>query len=229
MILAPLVAMLVGALFAVSVAGAYRARRRPYQAAWAVALALFAVASAFEVAGQAAGWNGFTYRGYYLFGGILNVGWLAVGTLLLLAGWGGVGRGAVLVMAAISLVALAAVLASTTDPALLRAEVPGRGALRGPAVALAPITNVAGSGILIGGAAWSAWRSLRRGAPPSRVLGTALIAAGAFVVAAGHSLAQVRGVYVIQPAAEAIGIGVMFAGYLAVETERSRRPRLAGA
>jgi hypothetical protein len=45
------------------------------------------------------------------------------------------------------------------------------------------------------------------------------------VVAGGHSYAQVRGLYVIQPAAEALGIAVMFAGYLAVEVMGRPVPR----
>jgi hypothetical protein len=52
-----------------------------------------------------------------------------------------------------------------------------------------------------------------------RVLGTALLAAGALLVAATHTYAQVRNVYAVQPVGEAIGILVMFAGYLAIESQ----------
>ena len=227
--LVPAFAFLVGLAFAVAVGWQFRARGKPYQAAWALALLLFALASQQEALGILRGWDDYTYKLYYLFGGILDVAWLGAGSLMLLAP-----RRLALPLAAgmgvLTLVAVLAVAASATHPALLHAEIPPRGALTGPATLLAPLTNIAGSLVLIGGAAYSAWKAYRRRDPVSRVIGTALIAAGAFIVAAGHSLAQVRGTYVIQPAAEALGIFVMFGGYLAVEGQRRApaRTRTAG-
>jgi hypothetical protein len=227
MFVVPLIAALIGAVFAAMVLNQYRTRQRPYQAAWGVALLMFAVAAGFETIGIAGGWSAPTYKGYYLFGAVLNVGWLGVGTIYLLAPRV-VGHVAAGVMAAFSLGALAGVLLAPVDPALLRSAVPARGAIGGSAPVLALVSNLPGSVILIAGAAWSAWLAFRRRGNPGRVLGTALIAAGAFVVAGGHSYAQVRGAYVIQPAAEAAGIVIMFAGYLAVESRRSvRRPEPA--
>lgn len=215
----PLLAAAVGTIFSTAVIRQFLSRHRPYQAVWGAALAMFAAAALAEATGIALGWNGVSYRVYYLFGAILNVGWLAVGTIYLL-GSSRTGHGAALVMAAISVAAIVGVLASHTDPALLRASVPGRGAISDPAAIFPLITNIPGSIILVGGAALSAWLALRRGAPGARVLGTALIAAGAFLVAGGHTLAQTRGVYVVQPISEALGIVVMFSGYLAVESRR---------
>src|ERR1700720_4069767 len=80
----PLIAGAVGGAFAAVVAGQYLRRRKPYQAIWALALAMFAAAAFFETAGEAVGWSDPTYKGYYLFGGLLNVGWLGLGSLLLL-------------------------------------------------------------------------------------------------------------------------------------------------
>ena len=74
--------------------------------------------------------------------------------------------------------------------------------------------------LLIGGALWSAWKAARAGAPRNRVVGLALIAAGAFVVAGGHSFAQSKGFYIAQPLSEAIGIVTMFAGYVTVEARQ---------
>jgi hypothetical protein len=215
----PLAACLVGLSFAVAVASQFRARRRPYQAAWALALLLFALASQQEAVGILRGWDDLTYKGYYLFGGVLDVGWLAVGTVYLLAPRR-IGTAAAALMGIASVAGAVAVMLSHTDPNLLRAATPGRGAITGPATLFAPLINIPGSVVLIGGAALSAYRGFRRRAPSGRVAGTTLIAAGAFIVAFGHSLAQVRGVYAIQPAAEAAGIVVMFAGYLSVEGQR---------
>jgi hypothetical protein len=218
----PLIAGAVGGAFAVVVARQYLGRRKPYQAIWAIALAMFAVAAFFETAGQAVGWSDATYKGYYLFGGLLNVGWLGLGSLLLLTS-PRAGRIATLVTVVISIVALVAVLGSHTNHVLLRAQVPARGAINVPAI-LPLITNLGGSLLLIGGAAWSAWKAARAGAPMNRVLGLAVLAAGAFIVAGGHSYAQTKGVYAAQPLSEALGIVAMFVGYLVIES-RSRVPR----
>ena len=222
----PLIAGAVGGAFAAVVARQYLSRRKPYQAIWAVALAMFAAAAFFETAGQAVGWSDPTYKGYYLFGGLLNVGWLGLGSLLLLTS-PRAGRIATVVMVLISIVALVAVLVSHTDYNLLKAQVPVRGAIDVPTI-LPLVTNLGGSLLLIGGAAWSAWRAARAGAPRNRVIGLAVLAAGAFIVAGGHSYAQTKGVYAAQPLSEALGIVAMFVGYLVIES-RSRVPRPTAA
>src|SRR6202049_3651655 len=90
----PLIAPVVGGAFAAVVGRQYLARRRSHQAIWALALAMFALAALFESAGQAFGWSDATYKGYYLFGGLLNVGWLGIGSRpLLTSARGGAGRG----------------------------------------------------------------------------------------------------------------------------------------
>ena len=217
----PLIAGAVGAAFAAVVGGQYLSRRKPYQAIWAVALAMFAAAALFETAGQAFGWSDGTYKGYYLFGGLLNVGWLGIGSLLLLMP-PRTGRIAIIVMVLMSIGCLFAVIAAHTNANLLRAQVPARGAIDVPGV-LPLITNLGGSLLLIGGAVWSAWTAWRGGAPRNRVVGLAVLAAGALIVAAGHSFAQTRGVYVAQPVSEALGIVAMFVGYLVIESRLPMR------
>jgi hypothetical protein len=212
----PLIAGAVGGAFAAVVARQYLNRRKPYQATWAVALAMFAVAAFFETAGEGLGWSDATYKGYYLFGGMLNVGWLGLGSLLLLIS-PHAGRIAAIAMVVVSIVALVSVLFAHTDPQLLRAQVPARGAIDVP-FWLPLITNLGGSLLLIGGAAWSAWMAARSGAPGNRVVGLAVLAAGAFIVAGGHSYAQTKGVYAAQPISEALGIVAMFVGYLVIES-----------
>ena len=222
----PLIAGAVGGVFAAVVARQYSIRRKTYQAIWALALAMFAAAALFETAGQAFGWSDATYKGYYLFGGLLNVGWLGLGSLLLLVSHRA-GRIATVVLIVISVVALVAVLVAQTNAGLLRAQVPARGAIDVPSV-LPLLTNLGGSLLLVGGAAWSAWRAARAGAPSNRVVGLAVLASGAFIVAGGHSYAQTKGVYAVQPLSEALGIVAMFLGYLVIEARsRVAKPRLA--
>ena len=221
----PLIAGAVGGAFAAVVARQYLGRRKPYQAIWGVALAMFAAAALFETAGEAFGWSDATYKGYYLFGGLLNVAWLGLGALLLQVPVRA-GRIATIAMVVVSFVALVSVLVAHTDPQLLKAQVPARGVIDVPVV-LPLITNLGGSILLIGGAAWSAWKAARSGAPRNRVLGLAVLAAGAFVVAGGHSYAQTKGVYAAQPISEALGIVAMFVGYLVVESRLPIRRRSA--
>jgi hypothetical protein len=65
---------------------ARRARRvtppSPELIAWSAALAAYAVAAGALAAGSAGGWHDATFRVYYLFGGLLTVPLLAVGSLL---------------------------------------------------------------------------------------------------------------------------------------------------
>jgi len=189
--------------------------------AWSAALAMFAVAALLEAAGVGSGWTPAIYKAYYLLGGLLNVGWLAVGTVYLLAS-ARVGHGAAIAMALLTLLSLAAVGNAHVDVSRLHTQFPNR-ALDVPAIFPALINSLA-TLVLVGGAAWSAFAAYRRHAPPGRVAGTALIAAGALVVGADHSVAQLTGLIVLQPISEAIGIVVMFGGYLAIEV-RSQRAR----
>jgi hypothetical protein len=62
-----------------------RARRAPGQAelwAWAASLLAYALAAAALAAGAAGGWHDATFRLYYLFGGLLTVPLLGIGSLL---------------------------------------------------------------------------------------------------------------------------------------------------
>src|SRR3990170_2249804 len=61
-------------------------RRRRHELAWSVALGLFACGALSLWAGAAVGWDGVTFRLFYLFGAIVNVPFLALGTLYLLLG-----------------------------------------------------------------------------------------------------------------------------------------------
>src|SRR5260370_40654909 len=80
----PLTGGAVGGASAAVAARQYMNRRKPYQAIWAVALAMFAAAALFETAGGAFRRSGATFKGYYLFRGLLHVGGLGIGSLLLL-------------------------------------------------------------------------------------------------------------------------------------------------
>src|ERR1700694_5141413 len=77
---------IVALAFSMSTFERWLERHRRHELAWRVALAMFVVAAAALAAGAAAGWNGVTFRVFYLFGAILDVPFLALGTVYLLAG-----------------------------------------------------------------------------------------------------------------------------------------------
>ena len=62
----------------------WRGRGDPQLAAWAAALAAYALASAALAWGAASGWSDASFRVYYLFGGLLTAPLLGVGSLLLI-------------------------------------------------------------------------------------------------------------------------------------------------
>lgn len=84
MVIFPLVAALVSATFSITLFRQYSRRRRLAQLAWGVALAQFAAASLAVAAGVSGGWDPTLYRTYWLFGALLNVPWLALGSIALL-------------------------------------------------------------------------------------------------------------------------------------------------
>ncbi len=81
----------VASLFAEATFVRWTERRRAqlpahHLAAWTVALAMFAGASAALAVGVSTGWDKGTFRVFYLLGAVLNVPWLALGTVCLLLG-----------------------------------------------------------------------------------------------------------------------------------------------
>jgi hypothetical protein len=83
-IIFPLVATGVSTVFALMLLRQYARKRRVQQLAWGVALAMYAVASLTVTFGTTQGWDPTLYRIFYLFGAMLNVPWLALGSVALL-------------------------------------------------------------------------------------------------------------------------------------------------
>ena len=80
------IATAIATLFAQATAVRWSRTKAPHQAAWTFALALFALASAALATGASTGWDEGTFRAFYLLGAVLNVPWLALGTVYLLLG-----------------------------------------------------------------------------------------------------------------------------------------------
>jgi hypothetical protein len=227
----PLGAALVSAVFAALIAQQWLTKKRPNQLAWAIALAMFAIASFAAAVGILGGWNGFEFRVYYLFGAIVNVPVLALGTLYLLAPRK-LGHAAAVLVAAAAVFAAGATftahLNSLTCPASasLTQNAPDCGLhIKGIPRArdvmpenvrtLSRYYSFIGFFVVVGGALWSAWRLARERSENLQRLaaGNILIAAGTFVVAVGSGFARYGGGSVFAVGL-LVGVCLMFAGFI---------------
>ena len=219
----------VATLFAEATFKRWRHGRKPHEGAWTFALVLFALASAALATGASTGWDRGVFRVFYLFGAVLNVPWLALGTVYLLFGEragrrlragllfaSGLAAG-VLLTAPIS----AGVAGSATIPA-------GRDVFGVFPRVLAAVGSGLGALVVFGGAAWSATRFARAargralstrpgvGRPPAgrMAAANALIALGTLVLSGGGLLQGFLGHDEAFTVSLATGIGVVYAGFL---------------
>ena len=81
-----LVAGLVATLFFADLIRRYRAGPRPHTAAYAAGIGFFAIATWALFVGTATGWTSASYRTFFLFGAIVNIPVLALGSMFLVVG-----------------------------------------------------------------------------------------------------------------------------------------------
>lgn len=230
-------ASLVAVAFALSTLDRWLRRRRPHELAWTVSLGFFAVGSLALWWAESTGWGLGSFRLFYMAGAVLNVPWLALGTVYLLAGE----RAGDRVRA--WLVPLSGLTVGIVGFAPTRTGVAGDELPTGKEVfGVAPrVLAAVGSGVaalvIIVGALWSAWRVWRGrrpslsgarqiGSPGRLVVGNLLIATGTLVLSASGTLAARLGKDRSFVVTLLVGIVVLFAGFL-VATSQRRRPAAA--
>jgi hypothetical protein len=215
----PLAAALIALVFAASLVRQFVSRRRPFQAVWAVALAMYAAASFAMFLGVLDGWTTGEYRVYWLFGAILNVPFLTMGELYLL-----IKRRTITDLLLVVLLFLAALATSQVRTASLNVnalmkdlplgkDVFGQGALP---YRLAQLYAYPAYVLLVAGCLWSAWRMRGRADLTERFFGTLGIAAGATIVAIASGVGAGLDVVPLFSVGLALGIAVMFWGFLRV-------------
>jgi glucan phosphoethanolaminetransferase (alkaline phosphatase superfamily) len=206
----PALTAVVSAVFTIAVAMRYARAKRIALLAWSIGLGLFTVAALAGALAQTSGASETEYRVFYLFGGILNVAWLALGTVLLVTPR--FAKPSLVVVVILSLVSAYAVF--TTPVNLQIALDTGKGFPDGslPRI-LAAIGSGVGSLVLIGGALWSAFVFLRRRRNGRRALSNIVIAAGVIIVAVGGTV-TFTGASGILEFTNMIGVSVMFVGFL---------------
>ena len=197
-------------------------RRRPHEAAWAVAFGLFTIASAALAVGAGVGWTSPTFRVFYLFGAIVNVPVLAAGTLML-HGSEGTRRRTALAVGLFSVFAVGVMLATPfTSP--LPADRLARGSEVLPVLprVLAAVASGVATVIVVVGALRSAVRFRATSGGGRRAAANLLIAAGVILTGASglaNSLLGEMGAFALFLA---IGVSVIFVGYLVGTSDSTR-------
>ena len=220
-------ATLIACAFTLSTFDRWLRRRQPHELAWSIAMALFALGSGALWWAESSGWNLMAFRIFFLAGAVLNVAWLALGTLYLLVGLraGNIARNWLVWLSGL---ATGVVLIAPTKSEVVSTEFPAGQEIFGAAPR---ILAAVGSGVpamfIIVGALWSAWRVVKKQNPaasksitrtvtsPKRLAGgNVLIAVGTLVLSASGTLAGRLG----QDRAFAItllcGVSILFSGFL---------------
>lgn len=222
----PAIGSVVALAFAGMLARRYLERRRPPQILWALALLMYAAASAALALGAGDGWSTGEYRAYWLFGAVLNVPFLAMGEVYLLVKRRAVVDALLLVLLFATAFALNRIRTATLVPTALAADLP-RGSrvwANDPFVLdLARLYSFVGFFVLLGGTLWSAWGMRGAAELRHRFLGTLGIAIGATIVAAGSAFAasgSLAGFSLMITA----GVAVMFWGFRRASRPSADRP-----
>lgn len=221
----PLAAGAVALVFALRLGRQFATRRRPYQLLWAMAMLMYGAASLAVVAGVAGGWTRPEYQVFWVLGAVLNVPFLAAGEIDLLARnrtvWSVLG----LVLVFVSAYAVATTRVAVFDPSALARDLPSGKEVFGagtPAHRLPQLISIPSYLILVGGAAWSAWRMRGRPELRDRFTGTLWIAIGATVIAGVGSAFAAMGNLPVFSISLLVGIAAMFWGF--VRASRGRPP-----
>ena len=80
----PFCSSMLSLVFCALLVEQWLARRRSYQAVWAIGMLWYGLSAGTEFLGGAFGWSEPLYRAWYLIGAIWVAGWLGLGTVLLL-------------------------------------------------------------------------------------------------------------------------------------------------
>jgi hypothetical protein len=227
-------ATLVALAFGLCTLDRFLARRRRHEGAWTLSLLFFTIASAALWLAAAKGWDPALFRVFYLFGAILNVPWLALGTVYLLRGRraGDIGAGLLALVSAFA--------AGVMTVAPLRGPIARGGLPQGSDVfaplprILAAVCSGGGAVVIVVGAvvsAWRLWRGRARSrttsgpvADPGRLaVGNVLIAAGTLILSASGTLNARLGALTAFAVTLLVGISVLFVGFLVATGATSGR------
>jgi hypothetical protein len=210
----------VASLFAEATLVRWTQRRSAHLAAWTIALAMFALASAALAVGVSTGWDRGTFRVFYLFGAVLNVPWLALGTVCLLFG-AETGRKVRWFLVFFSGLAAGVVLSAPMG-AVAGTAIPVGSDVFGafPRVLAAAGSSIAAL-VIFGGAITSAVRYARDRRNARLAAANLLIAIGVLILSSGGLIQGLVGHDEAFTLSLAIGITVVYLGFLVAEGRRT--------
>ena len=230
-------AALIAVAFALCTFDRWHRRGAPNELAWTIAMILFATGAAALWWAEATGWSILAFRIFFLTGAVLNVAWLALGTVYLLTSkrLADQLRRLLVVLSAFS---AGVITVAPTKRQIIDGEFPSARELFG---VLPRAMAAVGSGlpalVIIFGALWSTWRISKAQNPnfksatprfvvaPRRLaLGNVLIALGTLVLSASGTLAGRLGKDRAFAVTLLVGLCVLFAGFLvASNSVRAKR------
>jgi len=206
-----LASAVISATFAFLVFHQWLVRRKAYQIAWSVGLAMFAIAAFTQFLAEGYGWSDGIYRLYYFTAAPL-VAVLGVGSAFLANRRLGVALAAYTVALGVAFAWV--VFTAPVNAAALQQAIPAGAGFSSSVRIWSPLFTIPGSLALIGIALLSYWRT--------RLSFNLPIAAGAIVAAGSGSLATF-GITWLLYLGELVGIALMFWGFLA-SREPARAP-----
>ena len=202
-------------------------KKRPQDVTWTVALAMFTAACVCLSIGTSTAWDQPTFRIFYLTGAVLNVPWLALGTVTVVA-TPATARRCRAVLLFFSGLAAGVVLTANFAHHLPASGIPSGKELFGvfPRV-LAAVGSGLGATVIIVGAVLSAWalRNDRSAIAKRRMTSNGMIALGTLILAAGGTLQGFLGKDMAFVACTATGIGVIAIGTRLVSASSSTTSR----
>ena len=213
----PLAAGVVATAFAAQLGRRFAARRGPFHALWAVAMAMYALASFAVALGMVDGWTRLEFQAFWVLGAVLNVPFLAAGEVALLARHRNVAATLWLVLIFVTAYALTTTMSAAFDDQALAQELPSGREVFGagsPAHRLPQLVSIPSYLILVGGVIWSAWRMRGREELRGRFVGALWIAVGATVIAGVGSAFAATGNAAAFSLSLLAGISTMFWGFV---------------
>lgn len=190
-------------------------RPAPHLWWWGLGVALYGVGTLTESLTTLLGWHPVTFRLWYISGALLGGMPLAQGTAYLILSRKVANRitatlAAVVIPTAI-LVLIAPLDLAKVEPHRLSGAVFGWQWLR----AVSPFVNIYAFFMLVGGAAWSAWKYRQTPGAENRKLGNVFIAIGALLPGIGGSFTRFGHVEVLY-VTELLGLLLIYTGYRVV-------------
>jgi hypothetical protein len=212
-------ATVVAVAFAAALLERWLVRRRPHELAWSIALVLFACGSLSLWLGASLGWDEWSFRLFYAFGAVVNVPFLALGTMELLSPPAGrVLRWVVPLACAFG---AGVILAAPVVGHVPAHELPQGSDVFGPLPRILAATYSGLAAIVVfAGAAWSA---VRRRSDRRLAAGNLVIAAGTAVLSMSGLLNSTLGEMQAFAVTLTAGVTILFIGFLVASSPLPRR------